>query len=70
MIVEVEIEEGDIVKFNDEVWEVVGSPHASTSLDMESQRGTFDNFDSGEMERQIHMAGRFSVIKESYVDMF
>lgn len=67
MIVEVEIEVGDIIKFNDEEWEVVNSPPHDNSFDMQSVTGRIENFSKKELERQIDMTGKFSRIKRSYI---
>lgn len=67
MKVEVDIEVGDIIKFNDEVWEVVNSPYGSGSLDMQSVNGRLENFTRKEMKEQIPMAGKFSRVKKDYV---
>ena len=67
MIVEVEIEVGDVIRFNDEEWQVVNSPHGDNSIDMRSTVGNLQNFTREEIEKQIDMTGKFSRIKRSYV---
>lgn len=67
MKVEVEISVGDVIKFNDEEWEVVNSPSHSNSLDMRSTVGNLENFTREEIEKQIELTGKFSRVKESYI---
>jgi len=67
MKVEVEIEKGDVIKFNDEEWQVVNSPTHDNSFDMRSTVGNLQNFDREEIEKNIEMTGKFSRIKESYI---
>ena len=67
MKVEVEIEEGDVIKFNDEEWQVVDSPHGDNSFDMQSTTGRLENFTQREIEKNIELTGKFSRVKESYV---
>jgi len=67
MKVEVEIEVGDVIRFNDEEWQVVNSPTHDNSFDMRSTVGNLQNFTQEEIEKNIEMTGKFSRIKESYV---
>ena len=67
MKVEVEIEVGDVICFNDEEWQVVNSPTHDNSFDMRSTVGNLQNFDREEIEKNIEMTGKFSRVKESYV---
>jgi len=67
MKVEVEIEAGDVIRFNDEEWQVVNSPTHNNSFDMRSTVGNLQNFDREEIEKNIEMTGKFSRIKEGYV---
>jgi len=67
MKVEVEIEVGDVICFNDEEWQVVNSPRPDNSFDMRSTVGNLQNFTQEEIEKNIEMTGKFSRIKESYV---
>lgn len=67
MKIEVEIEEGDIIKFNDEVWEIIEyHPHNNT-FDMRSAMANLENFTEEEIEKMIDMTGKFTYIKESYI---
>ena len=67
MKVEVEIEEGDVIKFNDEEWQVVDSPYGDNSFDMQSTTGRLENFTRKEIEKNIELTGKFSRVKKSYV---
>ena len=67
MKVEVEIEVGDVICFNDEEWQVVNSPTHDNSFDMRSTVGNLQNFTQEDIEKQIEMTGKFSRIKGSYV---
>jgi hypothetical protein len=67
MKVEIEIAVGDVIKFNDEEWQVVNSPSHDNSFDMRSTVGNLENFTREEIEKQIDMTGKFARVKESYI---
>ncbi len=67
MKIEIEIEVGDIIKFNDEEWQVVNSPHGDDSVDMQSTTGILQNFTRKEMKQNIDFTGKFSRVKKSYI---
>ena len=67
MKVEVEISTGDVIRFNDEEWQVVEYHSHDNSFDMRSTVGNLQNFDREEIEKNIDMTGKFSRIKGSYV---
>ena len=67
MKVEVEIEVGDVICFNDEEWQVVEYHSHDNSFDMRSTTGNRHNFDREGIEKNIEMTGKFSRIKGSYV---
>lgn len=65
---EIDIEEGDIIKFNDEVWEVTDINMGAFTL--ESQSGSLKIMRGEDLQRNILLSGRFTRLKESYVDVF
>ena len=67
MKVEVEIEKGDVVCFNDEEWQVVDSPYGDNSFDMQSTTGRLQNFTREEIQKNIELTGKFSRVKKSYI---
>ena len=67
MKVEVEIGVGDVIRFNNEEWQVVQYQPHDNSFDMRSTVGNLQNFTREEIEKNIEMTGKFSRIKESYV---
>jgi len=67
MKVEVKIEKGDVIKFNDEEWQVVNSPQGDNSFDMQSTTGRLKKFTRREIEKNIKLTGKFSRVKKSYI---
>lgn len=65
--VEVGLEEGDYLRFNDKVWEVMDITWSSIAL--EPQVGEWRSFDREELEELISYSGDFHLIRKDYLDI-
>lgn len=68
--IELDIEEGDIIEFNDETWVVDGYEGVGHSIDMKSVgTGRMQSFSRAEMQKNIQLSGRFTHVKKDYVNI-
>lgn len=63
--VQLDIEEGDILVFNDEEWEVTDI--VMGSYDVKSVSGNLDSWYESEIEKNIRFSGKFSLIKKDFI---
>lgn len=67
LTVEIDITTMDVIRFNDEEWQVVKYHSHDNSFDMQSTTGRLENFTRKEIEKNIELTGKFSRVKKSYI---
>lgn len=63
-----EIEEGDLLRFNDKWWTVTDVDWTHT-ITVENQASGLRTFDKDDLQRLLDTAGNFQFVKEAYTDV-
>lgn len=71
MKLEVEIDEGDVLQFNDKTWVVTNLPGGleSNTADLNPVAGIERNFDRETLEELISYSGEFRLIRSEFLDI-